>query len=143
MLSSSLCAVIFIYNKYHLSFRFFDTSEEGQRTREMQHEFRPVTVEELEGKRRKDIEQALIKRDVKRQKIQENHDVPGALAKAAEVNDPVMVRRRGRMMLPAPQISEVELEHIARMSTDAMLDEQVWRIYMYMYYLKHFSHRFE
>ena len=91
----------------------------------MQHEFRPVTVEELEGKRRKDIEQALIKRDVKRQKIQENHDQPAALAKAAEVNDPIMVRRRGKMMLPAPQVSEVELEQIARMSTDAMLDEQV------------------
>ncbi len=91
----------------------------------MQHEFRPVTVDELEGKRRKDIEAGLVKRDVKRQKIQENHDVPAALAKAAEVNDPIMVRRRGKMMLPAPQISEVELEQIARMSTDAMLDEQV------------------
>ena len=105
--------------------RFFDTNEEGQRTREMQHEFRPVTVDELEGKRRKDIEAGLVKRDVKRQKIQENHDVPAALAKAAEVNDPIMVRRRGKMMLPAPQISEVELEQIARMSTDAMLDDQV------------------
>ena len=106
-------------------FSFFDTNEEAQKTREMQHEFRPVTVEELEGKRRKDIEQALIKRDVKRQKIQENHDQPAALAKAAEVNDPIMVRRKGRMMLPPPQVSELELEQIARMSTDAMLDEQV------------------
>ena len=30
-------------------------------TREMQQEFRPVTVEELEGKRRKDIEEALVR----------------------------------------------------------------------------------
>ena len=48
---------------------FFDVGEEEKRTREMQHEFRPVTVEELEGRRRKDIEEALIKRDVKRQKV--------------------------------------------------------------------------
>ena len=57
--------------------------------------------------------------------MQESHDAPAALAKAAELNDTAVVRRKGRMMLPAPQISEVELEAIARMSTDALLDEQV------------------
>ncbi len=46
-------------------------------------EFRPLTVEELEGKRRKDIENQLIKRDVKRQKLNEAHDAPGQLAKQA------------------------------------------------------------
>lgn len=103
---------------------FFDTAEEEQRTREMQQEFRPVTIEELEGKRRKDIEDALVKRDLKRQKIQESHNAPQALALAAELNDPMAPKRKGKMMLPAPQISEVELEQIARMSTDALLDEQ-------------------
>lgn len=34
-------------------------------------EFRPVTLEELEGRRRKDVEEQLIKRDMKRQKIGE------------------------------------------------------------------------
>lgn len=29
---------------------------------------------------------------------------PQAAAKLAELNDPVMVRRRGRMMLPTPQV---------------------------------------
>mmetsp|Transcript_23430 Transcript_23430/g.51433 ORF Transcript_23430/g.51433 Transcript_23430/m.51433 type:complete len:829 (+) Transcript_23430:239-2725(+) len=104
---------------------FFDTAAEEEVTRDMQQEFRPVTVEELEGKRRKDIEEALIKRDIKRQKMQESHNAPDALAKAAELNDPVMVRRRGRMMLPAPQITETELEQIARMSTDALVDADV------------------
>lgn len=63
-----------------------------------------MTVEELEGRRRRDIEEALIKRDIKRQKMLEAHDAPGQLAKQAEMNDPMMVRRRGRMMLPAPQV---------------------------------------
>ncbi|KAG1672528.1 hypothetical protein FOA52_002837 [Chlamydomonas sp. UWO 241] len=101
---------------------FFDTGEELQATRELQVEFRPVTVEELEGKRRKDIEAALVKRDTKRQKVNEAHDAPAALAKAVEINDASGVRRRSKMMLPSPQISEIELEQIARMSTDAMME---------------------
>lgn len=32
---------------------FYDTGEEARQTREMQQEFRPTTVEEMEGKRRK------------------------------------------------------------------------------------------
>ncbi len=67
-------------------------------------EFRPVTIQELEGKRKDTLEEQLMKRDVKRQKIQEAHNMPAAVAKAAAVNDPVMVRRKGRMMLPAPQV---------------------------------------
>uniref|UniRef100_A0A7S0WNZ6 Uncharacterized protein n=1 Tax=Chlamydomonas leiostraca TaxID=1034604 RepID=A0A7S0WNZ6_9CHLO len=104
---------------------FFDTSDEQMRSKELQQEFRPVTVEELEGRRRRDIEEQLVKRDVKRQKLHETHNAPDAVAKAAELNDPVMVRRRGRMMLPAPQVSETELEQIARMSTEALLDEEM------------------
>lgn len=84
-----------------------------------------MTVEELEGRRRRDIEEQLIKRDLKRQKLHEAHNTPDAVAQAAEMNDPVMVRRRGRMMLPAPQVSETELEQIARMSTEALLDEEM------------------
>jgi pre-mRNA-splicing factor CDC5/CEF1 len=32
---------------------FYDTGEEARATKEMQQEFRPTTVEEMEGKRRK------------------------------------------------------------------------------------------
>ncbi|KAL6764025.1 pre-mRNA splicing factor component-domain-containing protein [Haematococcus lacustris] len=104
---------------------FFDTAEEQARSKEIQQEFRPVTVEELEGRRRKDIEEQLIKHDIKRAKLQEAHDAPGAIAQAAHLNDPVMVRRRGRMMLPAPQVSEQELEALARMSTEVLLDDDM------------------
>lgn len=88
-------------------------------------EFRPVTIEELEGKRRKEIEDGLMKRDIKRAKLQEAHNAPEVLAREAEMNATAMVRRRGKLMLPAPQISEVELEQIARMSTEAVLDQEV------------------
>jgi hypothetical protein len=32
---------------------FYDVGEEGQATKEMREEFRPVTIEELEGKKRR------------------------------------------------------------------------------------------
>ncbi|KAK9818201.1 hypothetical protein WJX72_008746 [[Myrmecia] bisecta] len=93
---------------------FYDTGEEAQTSKEIGKEFKPVTLEELEGKRRKDIENALIKRDVDKGKQKERADQPGALAKAMELNDPSLQRRRGKLMLPAPQISEAELAAIAK-----------------------------
>lgn len=47
----------------------------------------------------------MIKQDIKRAKVHEAHNAPAAIALDAAINDPVMVRRRGRMMLPAPQAS--------------------------------------
>ncbi len=62
-----------------------------------------MTVEELEGRRRKDIEEALIKRDIKRQKVAEAHDAPGAVAQQLGLDEDGP-RRRGKLMLPAPQV---------------------------------------
>ncbi len=84
-----------------------------------------MTVEELEGKRRKDIEEALLKRDMKRQKLQELHDAPGAVAAQMGMDDQGAGRRRGKLMLPAPQVSEAELEQIARLGVDGVLDAGV------------------
>ena len=61
-----------------------------------------------------DIEAALVKQDLQKQKLKQQQDQPAAVAKAAELNDPTMVRARGKLMLPAPQISEAELEAIAK-----------------------------
>eukprot|EP00951_Prasinocladus_malaysianus_P001667 scaffold11704_cov53-Prasinocladus_malaysianus.AAC.1 len=66
----------------------------------------------MEGKRRKDIEENLQKQDVKRQKMQARNDAPAAVAKNLAMNEVNAANgiRRGKMMLPAPQISEAELE---------------------------------
>jgi pre-mRNA-splicing factor CDC5/CEF1 len=50
------------------------------------------------------VEEALIKRDVKRQKVEEAHDAPGVLARDAAASELQMVRRRTKMMLPSPQV---------------------------------------
>jgi hypothetical protein len=50
-----------------------------------------------------DIEDALVKRDIKRQKLAEAKNVPGLVARVNEMNSTAL-RRRTKMMLPAPQV---------------------------------------
>lgn len=91
---------------------FYDTGEEADRTKEMREQFRPQTLEELEGRRRQDIEKGLMKADVDRAKLKDRHDRPQAVAQSLQQNETGMVRRRGKMMLPAPQVTEEELRQI-------------------------------
>ena len=69
-----------------------------------------------------EIEDALVKRDIKRQKLQSEQNDFAALAKIAEEG---RSRHRGKMMLPTPQISESELEQIATMGTAAGLEAEL------------------
>ncbi|XP_038988463.1 cell division cycle 5-like protein isoform X2 [Phoenix dactylifera] len=75
----------------------------------------PTTIEELEGKRRVDMEAQLRKQDIARNKIAQRQDAPAAILQANKLNDPEAVRKRSKLMLPAPQISDQELEEIAKM----------------------------
>lgn len=45
-----------------------------------------------------------MKKDVEHHKLQAAHNAPAAVAKAIAMNDPTMQRKRGKMMLPAPQV---------------------------------------
>ncbi len=45
-----------------------------------------------------------MKADVAKAALRAAHNAPASLAKAMEMNDAAMGRRRGRMMLPAPQV---------------------------------------
>jgi hypothetical protein len=53
-----------------------------------------------------DIEEALMKRDVKRQKLAEGKNVPELVARVNESNAAAL-RRRTKMMLPAPQVGVI------------------------------------
>ena len=99
---------------------FYDISEESQRTKEMREEFRPVTKEELEGRKRKDIEKELVKRDIEKGKIAERRNAPDAIARSLAAHDASVSGRRGKMMLPAPQVTDAELEMLAREGAGAM-----------------------
>ena len=96
---------------------FYDVSEEraAQPAAFDESAFKPVTMEEMEGPRKKDLEEQLRKQDAKRAQIAERHDALGAARTAANLNDPGAVRRRNALVLPAPRVSERELEEIAKL----------------------------
>jgi pre-mRNA-splicing factor CDC5/CEF1 len=96
---------------------FYDVSEEraAQPAAFDESTFKPTTMEEMEGPRKKDLEEQLRKQDIKRAQIAERHDALGAVRVAANLNDPGAPRRRNALVLPAPRVSERELEEIAKL----------------------------
>jgi pre-mRNA-splicing factor CDC5/CEF1 len=66
------------------------------------------------------MEAALVKQDLQRAKINERQNAPSAVARALQANEAAMQKRRGRMMLPAPQITDAELEQLARQGEHAV-----------------------
>ncbi|WVZ90245.1 hypothetical protein U9M48_036561 [Paspalum notatum var. saurae] len=103
---------------------FYDTVGED---RPLEHVQFPTTIEELEGKRRADIEAQLRKQDIARNKILQRQDAPAAIMQANKLNDPEAVTKRSKLMLPPPQISDHELEEIAKMGNagDPALSEEL------------------
>lgn len=63
-----------------------------------------------------------MRADVDRDKLKDRHNRPDAVAKGLELNDASRVQRRGKMMLPAPQVSEQELQQIAKGGGDVDMD---------------------
>ena len=62
-----------------------------------------------------------MKADVDRDKLKDRHNRPDAVAKGLELNDASRVQRRGKMMLPAPQVSEQQ-QQIARGGGEVDMD---------------------
>ncbi|MED6204531.1 Cell cycle serine/threonine-protein kinase cdc5/MSD2 [Stylosanthes scabra] len=91
---------------------FFDVADEDRPVEQPQF---PTTIEELEGKRRIDVEAQLRKQDIAKNKIAQRQDAPSAILHANKLNDPETVRKQTKLMLPPPQISDQELDEIARM----------------------------
>ncbi|KAL6605093.1 hypothetical protein LY90DRAFT_450142 [Neocallimastix californiae] len=94
---------------------FWDTTEEHERELREKKDQTNILLQKLEGKRRADIEEAERKKDIKRQKQrkEKGESVPQAALKALDEQKKVRTERR-KLVLPAPQISESELEEIAK-----------------------------
>eukprot|EP00899_Mesostigma_viride_P002879 jgi/Mesvir1/12592/Mv02451-RA.1 len=73
------------------------------------------TLEQLDGRRRVDIEAQRRKEDIARNKMLAAHDMPAAVQQINKLNDPAQVRKKMKLNLPAPQISDRELEEIAKL----------------------------
>ena len=92
---------------------FHDVSEEPRRNKS-DKEFLGKTREEIEGRARVDMEKLKRKRDMGAQKQLMEQDPERALALVAGLNEAPTAKKRVRLNLPAPQVSDRELEELAR-----------------------------
>ncbi|KAI9141350.1 pre-mRNA splicing factor component-domain-containing protein [Paraphysoderma sedebokerense] len=99
---------------------FFDTSEEMNRPRDVNKT--NILLSKLDGKRKAELEEEERKKDIKRLKTKKEKGgdgiafVPGSGNKTAAdlFKAPAAIDRRKKLALPAPQISEAELEEIVK-----------------------------
>ena len=61
-----------------------------------------------------DVEAQLRKQNVAKDKISQRQDAPTAILQTNKMTDPETVRKRTQLMLPAPHISDHQLEEIAQ-----------------------------
>ena len=57
-----------------------------------------------------DIEKNLMKQDAERDERRAKNNRPAVVAQGLEMNDASGVRRRGKMMLPAPQVTSYPMD---------------------------------
>lgn len=101
---------------------FYDVSEESRKEKK-QVSFKGLTIEKLEGKTRADIEEALRKKDTEKQREKLLKNETNVLEKLNKLNElkQEQIRKRAKLKLPDAQISDAELNEIAKMTFE--LDE--------------------
>ncbi|XP_001630383.2 cell division cycle 5-related protein [Nematostella vectensis] len=92
---------------------FYNTSDEN--LPDYQPDFKRLRQDHLEGKMRDEIEQQERKKDKERMKKKKESDLPGAVMQINKMNNPDHVKKRSKLVLPKPQISDGELEEIVKM----------------------------
>lgn len=99
----------------------YDTAKEMERTKALRDGFRPTTLEEIEGMKRKEVELALRKEDVKRERARNENEPNSNILKRTELNSVNNIRKRGIMMLPIPQINDSKLYEVAKMHRNGLI----------------------
>ena len=97
---------------------FYDTSKEEAKEEALRKNprFKQMTLQKLEGERQDQVDERMKKKDNERMKKLKRDNLPVAMAKISELNDAKNVTKRPQLDLPAPQISNAELEGIAKVS---------------------------
>lgn len=89
---------------------FFDTSEENFDP--LDPNYKRLRQQDLDGERRDVNEERERRKDKEKQKKRKETDLPGLIAGQANFQEPI--KKRSKLVLPAPQISEVELEEVVK-----------------------------
>ncbi|KAF9422891.1 Pre-mRNA-splicing factor cef1 [Podila epigama] len=101
---------------------FYDTTEELKR--ESTKRLTNVRLEQLDGKRRADVEEEERKKDAKRQKLKKDspdHQAAQNQAQLRKLKEAELdsIARRKKMVLPAPHVGESELQEILKIGSVA------------------------
>eukprot|EP01087_Luapelamoeba_hula_P012817 TRINITY_DN3616_c0_g1_i2.p1 TRINITY_DN3616_c0_g1~~TRINITY_DN3616_c0_g1_i2.p1 ORF type:complete len:872 (-),score=208.35 TRINITY_DN3616_c0_g1_i2:60-2675(-) len=96
---------------------FYDSSSELDRERAARDspDFINVTLQRLEAKRRDDEEDRRRRQDAQRHNKQKREDLPSYIQQINKINDPAQMKQRPRMKLPDAQITDTELEEMAKL----------------------------
>lgn len=78
-----------------------------------------VTLQAVEDRNRQDEEMRRRKDDERKLKRLKQEDLPGAIEMINKLNDPQQLRKRTALVLPAPQLTDEELEQIVKLGADA------------------------
>ncbi|XP_071113531.1 cell division cycle 5-like protein [Haliotis cracherodii] len=89
---------------------FYDTSEEHYNP--LDPNYKKLRQQNLDGELRSTKEERDRKKDKQRQKKRKENDLPGAIAAQTNFTEPV--KKRSKLVLPAPQISDAELEEVVK-----------------------------
>ncbi|XP_059154563.1 cell division cycle 5-like protein [Physella acuta] len=89
---------------------FYDTSQEVFDP--LNPNYKRLRQQNLDGDLRREKEERERKKDKLKQKKRKENDLPGSIASQANFQEPV--KKRSKLVLPAPQISEEELEEVIK-----------------------------
>ncbi|GFO03517.1 cell division cycle 5-like protein [Plakobranchus ocellatus] len=89
---------------------FYDTSQEVYDP--LNPNYKRLRQQNLDGELRSVKEERERKKDKQKQKKRKENDLPGSIASQANFQEPV--KKRSKLVLPAPQISEEELEEVIK-----------------------------
>ena len=79
--------------------------------------FKPILKSRLDAVNRDKEEEKERKKDATKLKRKREDNLPDALQQLARLNDPAAIAKRGRLMLPAPQVTDRELEDVVKASS--------------------------
>eukprot|EP00808_Paulinella_micropora_P032334 g35259.t1 len=101
---------------------FYDTSDERKKAYEGKFDpkFLKMDLKQLDGERRDAIEERERKKDKRRQALARKANLPEQLVKINKMTNPDEIRRRAALILPAPQVSDRELEDVAKISSTSL-----------------------
>lgn len=99
---------------------FYDTSEENYQT--LDADFRKLRQQDLDGELRSEKEGRDRKRDKQHLKRKKESDLPSAILQTSGVSE--FTKKRSKLVLPAPQISDAELQEVVKVGQASEIARQ-------------------